>query len=168
MQAEIPNIGPAGIVEYHDHLLRLDRKSRWARFSAALDDRAIDAHCLRLAAAGAMILGMHVDGVLRAAAEIVPHIGRRCADAAFSVEEAWRGRGIGRALVSRAIATAKADGYDELALDVLDSNEPMLRLVAQHGGIAVDPEKTTSYRISLNGYSFNDGATNELPLLRYI
>jgi GNAT superfamily N-acetyltransferase len=168
VRAEIPNIGPAGIVEYHDHLLRLDRKSRWARFAAALDDRAIDAHCLRLATAGAMILGMHVDGTLRAAAEIVPHVGRRCADAAFSVEEAWRGRGIGRALVSCAIATAKADGFEELALDVLDGNEPMLCLLAQHGGIAMDPEKTTSYRISLNNRSAFEGATNELPLLRYV
>lgn len=168
MQAEIPDIDPAGIVDYHGHLLRLDRKSRWARFAAALDDRAIDAHCLRLAAAGAMILGTRFEGVLRGAAEIVPHVGRRCADAAFSVEVDWRGRGIGRALVSRVIATARADGFEELALDVLDGNEPMLRLVAQHGGIAVDPEKATSYRISLNGYSRLDGAANELPLLRYI
>jgi hypothetical protein len=71
-------------------------------------------------------------------------------------------------LVSCAIATAKADGFEELALDVLDGNEPMLCLLAQHGGIAMDPEKTTSYRISLNGRSAFEGVTNELPLLRYV
>ena len=59
----------AGAIEdYHAHLVRLDRKSRFP----GMDDRAIEAHCLSLVSRGAILIGAFVDGVMRAAAEIVP------------------------------------------------------------------------------------------------
>lgn len=142
-------LGPAAITDYHAHLLRLDRMSRWTRFAAAIDDRGIDAHCLRLAAAGAIVTGAFIDGILRGGAEIVAHADGYRADAAFSVEPAWRGHGIGRSLVACALAEARRRGFDDLILDVLEGNEPMLRLAAQNGAVLIDSGRMLSFRIPL-------------------
>ena len=101
--AEIRVLGPTAMEDYHAHLLRLDRTSRFP----GTDDRGIDAHCLNLIAAGAILIGAYVKGVMRAAAEIVPDRSARRAEAAITVENGFQERGFERELTSRIIEEAR-------------------------------------------------------------
>ena len=99
---EIRVLGPSAIEDYHAHLLRLDRASLFPG-----DDRSIDAHCLNLMAAGAILIGAFIKGVMRAAAEIVPDRTARRAEAAITVEQGFHDRGIERDLTERIIGEAR-------------------------------------------------------------
>jgi len=101
--AEIRVLGPTAMEDYHAHLLRLDRKSRFPR----TDDRGIDAHCLNLITAGAILIGAYVKGVMRAAAEIVPDRGARRAEAAITVEDGFHEQGFERELTEKIIDEAR-------------------------------------------------------------
>jgi len=165
-------IARVGVADYHRHLLRLDRASRWSRFAAAVDDRAIDAHCLRLLAARASLIGIVVDGELRGAGEIVPHASGFRADAAFSIETPWRGRGFGRALMAGAVDRARELGLSELILDASERNEPMLRMIARHRGVATDGGRVSSYCVRLHGETAargeDAGISSEMLLQGYV
>ena len=100
---EIKVLGPTAIEDYHAHLVRLDRKSRFP----AEDDRSIDAHCLELIGAGAILIGAYVDGVMRAAAEIVPDRTARRAEAAITIETGYQDRGFDRELTAHVIDEAR-------------------------------------------------------------
>lgn len=61
MGTEIRVLGLNSIEDYHTHLVRLDRSSRFP----GTDDRAIDAHCLGLVSSSAILIGAFVDGLMR-------------------------------------------------------------------------------------------------------
>lgn len=99
--AEIRVLGPNGLEDYYAHLLRLDpRTCRPA-------DEAVSAHCLSLLSAGAILIGVYVDGVMRAAAEIVPDRAAKHAEAAITVETGYENRSLVRALTERVMAEAR-------------------------------------------------------------
>ena len=100
--AEIRVLGPTAIEDYHAHLMRLDRASRFPG-----DDRSIDAHCLDLIATGAILIGAFVKGVMRASAEIVPDRTARRAEAAITIETDFHERGFERELTARIIDEAR-------------------------------------------------------------
>lgn len=100
--AEFRVLAPTAIEEYHAHLMRLDRMSRFPG-----DDRGVDAHCLALVASGAIVIGAYVKGVMRAGAEIVPDRTARRAEAAITVEDGFHERGFERELTARIIDEAK-------------------------------------------------------------
>jgi hypothetical protein len=102
-RADIRVLGPCGIEDYYAHLRRLDRAS----CAPATEQRAIDTHCLRLLAAGAFFVGAYVDGVMRAAAEIVPDRTARRAKAAITIEQGFNDSGFGRMLTERVIDEAR-------------------------------------------------------------
>jgi hypothetical protein len=99
--AEIRVLGAGGIEDYYAHLLRLDRTKRLP----ALAD--VSGHCLSLLSAGVIMVGAYVDGVMRAAAEIVPDRTARQADAAITVEAGYEDRGFDDALTDRVIDEAR-------------------------------------------------------------
>ena len=101
--AEIRVLSPSAIEDYHAHLLRLDRTSRFP----GADDRAIDNHCLGLVASGAILIGAYVKGVMRAGAEIVPDRTARRAEAAITVEHGFEDRGFERELTEFIIEQAR-------------------------------------------------------------
>lgn len=101
--AEIRVLGPSAIEDYHAHLLRLDRMSRFA----GADDRSIDVHCLGLVAAGAILIGAYVQDVMRAGAEIVPDRTARRAEAAITIEDGYHDRGLERELTARIVDEAR-------------------------------------------------------------
>jgi hypothetical protein len=101
--AEIRVLGPAAIEDYHAHLLRLDRASRFP----GADDHAIDVHCLELISAGAIVIGAYVKGMMRAAAEIVPDRTARRAEAAITVEDGFHERGFEREITARIVDEAR-------------------------------------------------------------
>ncbi len=109
---EIRVLSPGSIEDFHAHLVRLDRFSRFP----GEDDRAIDVHCLGLVAAGAILVGAFVDGVMRGGAEIVPDRTARRAEAAITVEEAFADRGLERELTARVIDEAQRHHLNHLRI----------------------------------------------------
>lgn len=92
---------------------------------------------LELATWVAVVGGEDV-GVVRAG----PHEGRagphesRAGDAillSMWVAPAHRGRGVGEALIATAVEWARAEGFDRLVLEVVDSNAPALALYERLG-----------------------------------
>ena len=111
-EVEIRVLGATGIEDFHAHLIRLDRMSRFPR----TDDRAIDAHCLELLASGAILIGVYEDGVIRAGAEIVPDRTARRAEAAITIEDNYADRGFERDLTERVIEEARRYHLNNLRL----------------------------------------------------
>lgn len=101
--AEFRVLGPSSIEDYHAHLLRLDRTSRFP----GEDDRSIDVHCLNLMAQGAILIGAYVKGIMRGAAEIVPDRTAKHAVAAITVENGYYDRGLERELTTRIVDEAR-------------------------------------------------------------
>ena len=102
-KTEIRVLSPGSIEDFHAHLVRLDRTSRFP----GEDDRAIDTHCLGLISAGAILIGVFVDGVMRGGAEIIPDRTARRAEAAITIEDGFHDRGLERELTARIVDEAQ-------------------------------------------------------------
>jgi hypothetical protein len=102
-RTDIRVLGTSGLEDYYAHLLRLDP----VRSLPVSADGAIGAHCLRLLSVGAILVGAYVDGVMRAAAEIVPDRSARQAEAAITVEAGFEDREFGRMLAERIVDEAR-------------------------------------------------------------
>jgi hypothetical protein len=111
-KAEIRVLSAGSIEDFHAHLVRLDRASRFP----GEDDRAIDTHCLGLVSAGAILIGAFIDGVLRAGAEIIPDRTARRAEAAITIEEGFSDRGLERELTARVIDEAQRHHLNQLRI----------------------------------------------------
>jgi hypothetical protein len=122
-------LGPTAIEDYHAHLVRLGRSR-----VPGIDDRSIDAHCLDLIASGAILIGAYVDGVMRAAAEIVPDRTARHAEAAITIENGFQDRGFEHELTARVIEEARRYHLNNLRLHeqsaITSYNIPLLELRA--------------------------------------
>lgn len=99
----------------------VDRDVQRERFAQALDQPESTASLVA------------VDGDV-----IVGHVGVHLerygvAGLGMMVAEGWRGRGVGRALVDEAIASARALGAHKLALQVWPHNDIARRLYLRHG-----------------------------------
>jgi GNAT superfamily N-acetyltransferase len=115
---------------YRDHLLRLDRDSRYRRFSGAIADAVIARHAATIDQAGVVVHGFFVDGLLRGAAELRPEglVFAREAEAAFSIEKPWQSHGVGTELLSRTLLTARNRGIKHLRMNCLPENQRMQQL----------------------------------------
>ncbi len=115
---------------YRDHLLRLDRDSRYRRFSGAVSDEVIVRHAATANGLGAIVHGFFVDGVLRGAAELRPNgsLFAHRAEAAFSIEKQWQSHGVGTELLKRTLLSARNRGIKSLRMDCLADNRRMQQL----------------------------------------
>ena len=116
--------------DYRDHLLRLDSQSRRNRFGGAVSDEFIQNYIELAAGLDVVIHGFFVEGVLRGVSELRP-LGPtlvREAEAAFSIEAPWQSHGVGSALLSRTLLTARNRGYKLLHMACLAENRRMQQL----------------------------------------
>jgi len=74
-----------------------------------------------------------LDGRVVALANYVRLRDRRAAEVAFTVEDAYQGRGIGTRLLERLAATAAANGIQEFVAEVLPDNRGMLSVFRDAG-----------------------------------
>lgn len=109
-----------------DHFMRLSDDDLHRRFHGAMHAGALDAHVEEAFAPHRAVLGWYRHGVLRAAVELDEY--SRTVEAAVTVEAAYRGKGIGKALLAKAIERAALDGADMLAVHTSRSNGPMVGL----------------------------------------
>lgn len=145
--------------EHHlfcDHLLRLDADSRRMRFAYAVSDELIERYALNMAEAGSVTYAYIEDGHVRAAGELkqeATHPVRR-AEAAFSVEPAYQGRGIATELMSRLLRSARNRGIEHVVLHCLPENEPMQAVAKKHeAGLRLLADEVTG-EITPNGTSY--------------
>jgi RimJ/RimL family protein N-acetyltransferase len=99
----------------------LKSTSEWYREFANVDYHAR----LALVAEHVTAEGMHVRGVARWEPDDEPGT----VEIALVVEDAWQGRGLGRALLEALLDAARGRGIHRFTADVLVENERMLRLL---------------------------------------
>jgi GNAT superfamily N-acetyltransferase len=140
---------------YRDHLLRLDRDSRYRRFSGTVSDDIIIHHAASARGPGVVVHGFFIDGVLRGAAELrrVGSPFSHEAEAAFSIEEPWQSHGVGTVLLERTLLSARNRGTLTLHMICLAENQRMQQLARKFaaeltfdfGGVTgeVDPPRLT-------------------------
>lgn len=121
--------------DYLAHLRRLEPKCRRLRFHRSMSDDALELHAKRAFADNVHVVGWFLDGELRGAAEVAvyPTAKGPEAEAAFAVESAYRGRGVGGELMHRAALYARNRGARTLHIATERDNQAMLRLASRAG-----------------------------------
>src|SRR5256885_15139656 len=118
-----------------DHLLRLDRPSRYDRFHGFMDDSFIERYAEKCANDGTVVIAFLENGVVRGPADLHPP--EQSPDAlpeiAFSVETSVRRKGVGSILFRKLIAEARAKGYRSLRITTGAQNEAMRALASKFG-----------------------------------
>ena len=118
---------------FRDHLVRLDPQTRYDRFGLQVSDEYLENYAELCFKPGAITYGYFEDGSVRGAAELrifSPSSGpaRKEAEAAFSVERAWRRRGIGTDLMSQIVLVARNRRIATLTIFCLRHNHAMQNL----------------------------------------
>jgi GNAT superfamily N-acetyltransferase len=124
----VRRLWPADLPAFRDHLLRLDAQSRYDRFAMAVNDEFLIRYAERCFGIDDVIYGYYVDGVLRGAGELRAvgnNIIGGSLEAAFSVEQGWRRRGVGTELMSRIVRAARNRRADALYMSCLANNKAM-------------------------------------------
>ncbi|MGE0096505.1 MAG: GNAT family N-acetyltransferase [Alphaproteobacteria bacterium] len=116
------------------HLLRLGAEDRLLRFQGYLSDEAIDAYVESLDWFGGVVIAYFVDGEVRAAAHLSWTRGLvRTGEIGLSVEAPFRRRGVGTALLRRAMTVARNRFVSDVGLLCMPENAAMRRVAAHLG-----------------------------------
>lgn len=118
---------------YAAHLRRLSPEDRHARFHHAVSDGWIDDHAAKALDGRGKVLGWFFDDTLRAAAEAALTRDGAAAEAAFDVEDDWRGWGVGSQLVARVLLWARNRSARRLFIQTTRGNVAMLRAATHNG-----------------------------------
>jgi RimJ/RimL family protein N-acetyltransferase len=129
-QGEIRRLWPAERDLFKAHLLRLDAVTRRERFGTAVNDEFLENYAVTTFGVGGLVYAYIEAGEVRGAAELrgLEDIVAQTGEAAFSVEKAWRRRGLGETLFSRLIMAARNRGIGTLYMTCLPENVAMRRL----------------------------------------
>lgn len=136
--AEIRRLWPSDSEAFRDHLLRLSPTSRHERFGGGMSDDFLVHYSEHCFGRGDLLYGAFVGGKMIGAAELRSNqaiwseqapFGRNIhAEAAFSVEEAYRRRGLGEKLFKRILRAATNHGVETIEIVCLPENVAMRRL----------------------------------------
>jgi GNAT superfamily N-acetyltransferase len=135
---EIRRLWPSDMEAFRDHLLRLDRRSRHERFGGGMSDEFLVRYAENCFGKGDLLYGAFVDRDMCGAAELRSNhaiwseqapFGRHIhAEAAISVEEGYRRRGIGEKLFRRIERAASNHGVETIEVVCQPDNIGMQRL----------------------------------------
>ena len=135
---EIRRLWPSDMEAFRDHLLSLGPRSRHLRFGGGMSDDFLVRYAEKCFGKGDLIYGAFIDGKLVGAAELRSNqaiwseqapFGRHIhAEAAFSVEEGYRRRGIGEELFKRILRAATNHGVETIEIVCLPENVGMQNL----------------------------------------
>jgi GNAT superfamily N-acetyltransferase len=138
---EIRRLWPADMPLFRDHLLRLDSRSRHERFSGGMSDDFLVRYAQNCFGEGDLVFGAFIEGIMRGAAELrsseaiwseqAPFQRHIHAEAAFSVEEPYRRRGIGETLFRRVEQAASNHGVETIEIVCAPDNVGMMRLASK-------------------------------------
>jgi GNAT superfamily N-acetyltransferase len=123
---------------FRDHLLSLDPRSRHLRFGGGMSDDFLVRYAENCFGKGDLLYGAFVDGKMVGAAELRSNqaiwseqapFGRHIhAEAAFSVDQDYRRRGIGEKLFKRLLRAATNHGVETIEIICLPDNAGMQNL----------------------------------------
>jgi GNAT superfamily N-acetyltransferase len=135
---ELRRLWPSDKEAFRDHLLSLDPGSRHLRFGGGMSDDFLARYAENCFGKGDLVYGAFIDGKLVGAAELRSNqaiwseqapFGRHIhAEAAFSVEDAYRRRGIGEKLFKRLLRAATNHGVETIEIVCLPENVGMQNL----------------------------------------
>ncbi|WNJ90895.1 GNAT family N-acetyltransferase [Bosea sp. 685] len=127
---EIRRLWPTERDIFTAHLLRLDAVTRRERFGTAVNDDFLVNYAATTFGVGGLVYAYIEGGEVRGAAELrgLEDIVAQTGEAAFSVEKAWRRRGLGEQLFSRLITAGRNRGIRTLYMTCLPENAAMRRL----------------------------------------
>ena len=138
---DVRRLWPADMPLFRDHLLRLDSRSRHERFGGGMSDDFLVRYAQDCFGEGDLVFGAFVDGVMRGAAELrsseaiwseqAPYQRHIHAEAAFSVEEAYRRRSLGETLFRRIEQAASNHGVETVEIICAADNVGMMRLAGK-------------------------------------
>lgn len=133
-EGTIRKLWVADTAAFRDHLLRLDPQTRRNRFGMTSGDDFIRRYAETSFALDTLIHGVFIGGRLVGVGEL-RSLGRSRVDAeaAFSVEIDWQGRGFGSRLMERVLLAARNRRIGHLYMNCLASNGSMQRLARRHG-----------------------------------
>ena len=136
--AEVRRLWPSDKEAFRDHLISLDPRSRHLRFGGGMSDEFLARYAENCFGKGDLIYGAFVDGKMAGAAELRSKqaiwseqapFGRHIhAEAAFSVDDAFRRRGIGEKLFKRILRAATNHGVETIEIVCLPENAGMQNL----------------------------------------
>lgn len=131
----VRKLGASDAQAFYDHLTRLDAASRRDRFNGAVDDSFVRKYADRSFEPLTTVFGWFEDGVLRGAAELhrLPDGEPGPAEAAFSVEAAYQGNGVGTSLLKRMLHYAQNRGVKQIQVVTSPHNKPMQALARKFG-----------------------------------
>ncbi len=118
-----------------EHLLRLSSDDRRLRFCGLVGDAFIRAYVDRIDWSRALLFGVVQDHAVRGLGELLLGAGDppASAEAAFSVERAWRNHGLCHCLMDRVLAAAQVLGVQTAHMYMLGENDPMRHVAGDKG-----------------------------------
>ena len=130
----IRKLWPSENDKFRAHLLRLDKESRRLRFAHFVSDQFINDYSDSMPDHGGIAFAYIEDGEVRAAAELRKLADQwgKDAEAAFSVETAYQGIGIGSELMGYVIRSARNRGVTHLYMSCLAENRKMQAVARKH------------------------------------
>jgi GNAT superfamily N-acetyltransferase len=127
---DVETLGPGDLLDIQGMLTGLDPASRCLRFGWACSDTPLKAHAHCAVATASRIFGVVADRQLRGVLEIY-RARSGCAKVTLVVDQRWRRRGLGSALLAAAIDWADAAGIAVIRLTFARHNWPMRRLMSK-------------------------------------
>jgi GNAT superfamily N-acetyltransferase len=132
----VRRLWPSDVEAYRSHLLRLDARARYSRFFGVASNEVIAGHARKCFGPDCLVYGYFEDGILRGAAELhVLEPGAKYsgeAEAAFSVEQDLRRRGVGSVLMEPVMRAAGNRGL-KLVITCQPQNVAMQSLAKKFG-----------------------------------
>ena len=120
---------------FGDHLLRLDDESRRLRFGVPVADSFIDDYAKTAFRLDTIIFAHFEDHQIRAASELrgLSFAFSPAAEAAITVETAWRNRGLGSQLMDRLLTSAQNRHVSQIYMICLRENGAMQHVAQKFG-----------------------------------
>ena len=135
------------------HLTGLDDRSRHDRFNGSIRLDEIAGYAQRCIQPGVMVIAAEQDGEVIGVAELHPS-DADIAEAAFSVSDHWRGRGVGAALFALILEAAWSRGLAFLDVSTHADNDAMKRLARKFGAMLAFDHGESTGRIDLKALDF--------------
>jgi len=130
----IRKLWAADIPAFRDHLLRLDAATRRNRFGMAAGDEFITRYAESSFSLDTLIHGVFAEGRLVGVGELrMLGTSRTDAEAAFSVEGGFQGRGFGSRLMKSVVLAARNRRVRRVYMNCLASNSQMQHLARRAG-----------------------------------
>ncbi len=149
-------LGAADIPLFTRHLTGLDAKGQHDRFNGSIGVDGIAGYARRCIQPGVLVIAAETGGHVIGVAELHPS-DAEVAEAAFSVSDHWRGRGVGAALFALILEAAWSRGLASLDVSTHADNDAMKRLARKFGAVMTFGHGESTGRIDLTALDFVAG-----------